>query len=126
MSLNQEWEDKERNQAKCCLISHSISENYSNVDLIIYPEMTLTGFSVVNEKLSEFESDSRSIAFFKELSIKTGINHIFGLAIKDIEHLHLNRCCYVDKTGNLLVQYDKMHTFSFAGESDLFLGGINL
>lgn len=123
VSLNQIWEDKKGNQDQCSLISRMISERTPDIDLIIYPEMTLTGFSVVNGSLSELESNSHSITFFKELAEKTNVSHLFGLAIKNSENRHYNRSCYINENGQVLAQYDKMHTFSFAGESKFYSRG---
>jgi omega-amidase len=123
VSLDQKWEDKQGNQDQCSLISKIISENTADIDLIIYPEMTLTGFSVANDSLSESESNSESITFFKELSVKTHISHLFGLAVKNSDNRHYNRCCYINEYGEILAQYDKIHTFSFAGENELYSRG---
>ncbi|HBY86104.1 MAG TPA: hypothetical protein DEO86_09535 [Colwellia sp.] len=123
VSLDQKWEDKKGNQDQCRLISKRISEKFPDLDLIIYPEMTLTGFSVTNKTISEFENNSESINFFKELSATTQISHLFGLAIKTADKQHYNRCCYINKNGKMLAQYDKMHTFSFAGENELYSRG---
>ncbi len=123
VSLDQLWEDKKGNQAQCRSISQRISEQFSDIDIIIYPEMTLTGFSVSNKTISELESNSASIDFFKELSAITHISHLFGLAVKTADNIHYNRCCYIDSHGRLLAQYDKMHTFSFAGENELYSRG---
>ena len=123
VSLDQKWEDKKGNQDQCSLISKRISEQFPDIDLIIYPEMTLTGFSVTNEAISEFENNSESIRFFQELSAVTHISHLFGLAVKTTNNQHYNRCCYINENGQMLAQYDKMHTFSFAGENELYSRG---
>jgi len=123
VSLDQKWEDKKANQEQCRLISRRISEQFTDLDLIIYPEMTLTGFSVTNEAISEFENNSESIKFFKELSTATHTSHLVGLAIKTADNQHYNRCCYINGYGNMLAHYDKMHTFSFAGENELYSRG---
>ncbi len=123
VSLDQKWEDKEGNQTECSLISQIVSEVYPNVDLIIYPELTLTGFSIANERLAEVEDNSESLAFFKKLSVKTQIDHLFGCAIRDKYNRNFNRCFYIDENSKLLAQYNKMHTFSFAGENKLFSRG---
>lgn len=123
VSLDQKWEDKKGNQEQCSLISKRISEQFPDIDLIIYPEMTLTGFSITNEAISEFENNSESIDFFKKLSTTTQVSHLFGLAVKTIDNQHYNRCCYVNGNGEMLAQYDKMHTFSFAGENELYSRG---
>jgi omega-amidase len=123
VSLDQIWEDKIGNQAQCSLISQRISQKFPSLDLIVYPEMTLTGFSVENENIAELSEDSETIAFFKLLAINTNCGHIFGLASKDKVETYFNRCVYVDRMGDLVSIYDKMHTFSFSGENKLYSRG---
>lgn len=123
VSLEQLWEDKEGNKAKCSFISETISKVHGGVDLIIYPEMTLTGFSVLNSMIIESIDDSPSVYFFKKLAKKTKCDHIFGFSAKDAKNNYLNRSSYVNSLGELINSYDKMHTFSFAGESKVYSRG---
>ena len=44
------WEDKDANKEK---ITSLLEEENSDVDLLIFPEMTLTGFSMQSEKFAE-------------------------------------------------------------------------
>ena len=54
VSLNQSWEDKESNWSLCeKYIEAAVAEN---VGLIIFPEMTLTGFSEDVKKMVKTDS----------------------------------------------------------------------
>jgi predicted amidohydrolase len=53
VSLDQKWEDKAFNQHRCTYFSKQVEQEFDGVDLIIYPEMTLTGFSVKNPSLAK-------------------------------------------------------------------------
>ena len=123
VSLDQKWEDKVGNKAQCRLISQEIVEICPDIDLIVYPEMTLTGFSVKNVSLAEPEKSSDTISFFSSLSSQLKVNHIFGVSIKNEQDECFNRSGCIDRVGKLIAQYDKMHTFSFAGENELYTRG---
>ncbi len=122
ISLDQCWENKAANKIVCSEISHRVMNKYPEVDIIIYPEMTLTGFSMKNPLLPEPTNNSVSMNFFKQLSESTKCTHVFGHSVKENEVL-FNRCSAVNHRGHKLAAYDKMHTFSFAGESNLYSRG---
>ena len=122
VSLNQCWEDKVENKLQCVRVSKRVSTEFSDVDLIIYPEMTLTGFSILNLDLAEPVKDSLSTEFFRQLSVQTQCGHIYGHTVIDNDN-YFNRCSAIDSHGQTLATYDKIHTFSFAGESELYSRG---
>ncbi len=66
--LEQVWEDKEANITLCSELARLFSEHKS--DLIIFPEMTLTGFSSNIDCLADDEKTSDLINEFSELCIK--------------------------------------------------------
>ena len=87
VSMDQKWLDKRQNKiiAKKIIIYCKSK----NVDLIIFPEMTLTGFCINNDSIAESRNDSESIRFFDKLSKKYKISIIFGAPLLD-EKKHLN------------------------------------
>ena len=68
VSLNQAWENKEKNLLKC--ENYIKSASNSDVKLIIFPEMTLTGFSINTFKTAEHTNDSYTINSFQKLAKK--------------------------------------------------------
>lgn len=122
VSLNQKFEDKSANREKVEDILNDI--NKYNLDIIIFPEMTLTGYSL-NTELSEPWENSKSLKFFIEQSKKSNTSIIFGLSIKE-NNSYKNRACFIDNKGNVLLFYDKIHPFSYAGEEKIFDGGSRL
>lgn len=66
VSMNQAWEDKERNILYCR--AALIKAKNHQADLVIFPEMTLTGFSMNFSGIGEVYAQSKSIKYFKELS----------------------------------------------------------
>jgi omega-amidase len=123
ISLNQVWEDKASNLLLC--------EKYINkaclkeVDLIIFPEMTLTGFSFNIQYTAEANKNSQTITSFQALAIQKNIAIVFGVTIKHNKKA-LNKSIFIDNQGNILGEYSKIHPFSFSGESRYFDAGDKL
>jgi len=123
VSLLQIWENKNKN---LLLIEEYINEaSHQNVDVIIFPEMTLTGFSTNIELISENENTSNTIYKLKQFAIKFNIAIVFGMVIDDNEK-SLNQCLFMDKDGEILGKYSKIHPFSFSGEEKYFNSGTKL
>jgi len=123
VSLEQVWEDKKTNLILCEEYIHKASTK--NVDLIIFPEMTLTGFSNAIEKNAEDEKGSRTIGNFIQLSKKFNIAILFGLIIK-FNNKAENRAIFITKNGKNIGSYSKIHPFSLVGEDKYFKSGSNL
>jgi omega-amidase len=123
VSLNQIWEDKDSNW-KCCE-EYIDNACQNNVDLLIFPEMTLTGFSLNIEKNSEDRGDSNTITRFKKKSKESNMAIIFGMLIKDGEFFY-NKSFFISDNGSVIGEYAKIHTFSFAGEDALVNSGSEL
>jgi predicted amidohydrolase len=123
VSLNQIWHDKEKNLKKIDKIIKYASLN--KVDLIAFPEMTLTGFSNDVESIAEIENKSFSIESFKNFAKKYDIAIIFGMVIKH-ENKGLNKSLMINKNGKIIGDYTKIHPFSFANEDKFFNSGENL
>lgn len=110
------WEDKEKNKRKCeDFILQALNQQ---PDLIIFPEMTLTGFSMNVVKTAEASNDSETYTFFDHLAIKYQVAIAFGYTVQEQDKI-LNRLCIV-KDGKKLLGYDKIHPFSYGKESLFF------
>lgn len=123
VSLNQIWEDKEANKINCLAYIEESSNH--NVELIIFPEMTLTGFSMNTQKTAEDVEDSESINWFKNQARIKSVNIVFGVVLR-AEEKAKNFLYFVDKNGNVLADYAKIHPFSYSGEDRFFVGGKDL
>ena len=77
----------------------------NHADLIVFPEMTLTGFTMKCKEMYDESIDD----FFKELSQKYFIKIIYG-AISKKDDLYYNSLIAVDGQKELL-RYDKIHPF---------------
>ena len=72
------WENKAENLKKCSVLAEQAASN--GAQLIVFPELTLTGFSM-NKDLSE-PPDGDSVNQFMRLSEKIGIAAGFGFACR--------------------------------------------
>jgi predicted amidohydrolase len=112
------WENSNENINKVEEFVKRAIEN--NVELILFPEMTLTGFTmnICNLLLSEEEI----INWIKNLAIENNINIGLGFAVR-VNEKGRNIYAVVSKEGDILVKYTKMHPFSYGGESEKYYPG---
>ena len=114
------WEDKQENQKRCCVLLEEAKKQCA--DFILFPEMTLTGFSMNTSTYAENLQDSPSITFFQQKAIQYQMAIGFGLMIKNGEKAE-NHCMIVDETGKIITDYTKIHPFSYGTESKFYSGG---
>jgi omega-amidase len=120
VSLNQKWEDKSANLLSCeTLIKRA---KRFQADLVIFPEMTLTGFSMNTAEIAEKFGESESVEAFRALAREYGLGIIVGIVLKKNTKPG-NYAVFIDKSGEIACTYQKIHPFSFAGESDHFEAG---
>lgn len=135
------WEDKEKNREKCERMARAAA---GYADILIFPEMTLTGFSMNVEKIAEEKEDSPTLQFFMELSEKYQMAVAFGMAEYAKEDLQISEPqkkisekmktgivkarnkCYLVSGRKILLEYAKLHPFSFGEESNYYQGGDTL
>lgn len=92
------------------------------VNFLIFPEMTLTGFTVKIEKFGEPFLESETIKFFRKNAIRYHMAICFGLPIIKGEKAE-NHCVIVSETGELVADYAKIHPFSLGTEAKCYKGG---
>jgi omega-amidase len=116
------WEDKLKNkEAALQFITYAVTEK---VDMILFPEMALTGFSM-NTSLTG-ENNNETLEFFKEMSSK--FNIYIGFGYVEGTSCSKNKYSVVSPQGTELVNYTKIHPFSFGEETKFYESGneINL
>jgi nitrilase/cyanide hydratase and apolipoprotein N-acyltransferase len=124
VSLNQSWENKADNKQKVGETLALIAEHCTNTDLVVYPEMTLTGFTMESQKVKEDELSSETITFFKDQAKKYKVSIAFGVVLSKGEKA-TNNLVVVSEQG-VLATYAKIHPFSYAGENDYYQAGDEL
>ena len=123
VSLNQIWEDKKANILLCT--EYIKKASIENIDTIIFPEMTLTGFSTNISLTSEDDKKSDTVMQFKKLAKEFNIAIVFGVVIQNGSKA-LNRSVFIGKDGDILGKYNKIQPFSFSGEDKYFKAGNKL
>ena len=115
------WESKKANYAK--------AENYfrraarESCDIIVFPEMFNTGFSMDISAIAEDERGETS-QVLSVLAKKYGLNVIAGFAAKKPGRKKLrNLAVAIDRKGSAIATYAKMHPFSLAKEDKYFSAG---
>ena len=119
VSLNSIWENKQANLEEVERIVISLNQK---AEYVIFPEMSLTGFSVTNLVLAEDFENSSSIRFVQKIAKENQINIVFGLMISK-ENKKYNSCVAINKNGVLECNYEKIHLFSYNGEDKLISRG---
>lgn len=113
-----EWENPEKNILKIEKLTGQLNEK---PDLLIFPEMTLTGFTMSSVKFAE-DLDGISTLFFMDLSRRMKLNIFAGIIEKSEEGI-FNSLVHFDTDGLIAARYRKIHPFTYAGESDNYRAG---
>jgi len=112
------WEDKDANKVK---ISSLLKKNKSEVDLLIFPEMTLTGFTMKSDEFAE-GLQGESFKFFSELAIVKKAHIFAGIIVKG-KRKSFNTLIHIKADGRLVKLYRKVHPFSYSKENQFFEPG---
>lgn len=121
--LDMGFENKEHAKSLCEEMMQKAAKE--QVDFLVFPEMTLTGFTMKTKELGESFKDSETIGFFRENALKNQLSLCFGLSIIDAQKAE-NHCVIVSETGEPLLDYAKIHPFSFGTEAQFYTGGESL
>lgn len=111
---NMKWEDKEENKKR-------IEDLLANckcareIDWLIFSEMTLSGFTM-DTAVSELTDED--CAFFAGLAAENNINISYGGVEKGYNNL-----ITLDRKGNRVNTYSKIHLYAFGGEDKHYSPG---
>lgn len=119
VSLNSVWEDKQANLKEVECVVQSLRQR---AKYFIFPEMSLTGFSISNIGLAEDLENSNSIRTIQKLAKENQVNIVFGLMISKGDKKY-NSCIAVNTKGEIEGNYEKIHLFSYSGEDKLISEG---
>lgn len=113
------WEKKEENQKKITSLLNNFVKH--GVDLLIFPEMTLTGFTMLAEKFSE-KLNGESFQYFSIIAQKFRSHILVGIIEKEDDNFY-NTLIHINKDGNLYRTYRKIHPFSLSAEDKHYMKG---
>ena len=110
------WENKDKNIA---VLEQVITDN-PDVDAFFLPEMSFTGFSmntsVTTDRNRETQNQMRKIALDHNVCLGFGWVRPAGEKCSNVYSV-------IDKEGNVVSEFNKIHPFSFSGEDRYFTGG---
>lgn len=111
-----EWLSPQKNREHISDLTDDVSE----ADLIVLPEMFTTGFCTSPEGAAEYEG-AETFAWMKNTAARTGAAIAGSVAIEEDGHYY-NRFYFVKPDGTYTA-YDKRHLFSFGGEHKKYTSG---
>jgi predicted amidohydrolase len=123
ISFHPEWENKKNNRAK--IEKHLQAIAHSNCNWAVFPEMTLTGFTMNTGDCAEDFSDSPSIRFFQEQAILNKMHLSFGIILKCRDKAS-NNLITISPQGEIIASYAKIHPFSCVKEDAYYYSGDTL
>ena len=120
------WEDKKASLVKAEKMVKEAAA--AKADIIIFPEMTLTGFSMALDKIGEEEPAAETVKIMGELSVQNHIATGFGWAALPAggSQKGTNRFTITGSNGEVIAEYKKIHPFTYGGESKVYEGGSNI
>lgn len=131
------WENKKANKLKIDNLLTDLPEKFS---LLVFPELTLTGFTMHSDKFAESiaslpnerarhgksdsfkRKDGGSTDYFKALSKKLKIHILAGL-IEQEGDKRFNALVHISPNGELQAKYRKIHPFSYSRENEFYQRG---
>jgi predicted amidohydrolase len=125
VSLDQVWQEKKANFDRCLLLM-SQAKSYG-CELVIFPEMTLTGYSLNMADIAEYEDKSLTINWFNDAASAIGLTIVFGACLcNSVTGKPRNSFCMARPNHSFSITYSKVHPFSFAGEDKVLEAGNHL
>jgi len=111
------WENKKASFEKII----KMLVNTDKVELMIFPEMTLTGFTMKSAKFAE-RLDGESVQFFASLAKEKKCSIMFGI-IERGRNKCFNTIVHINNQGKILTTYRKIHPFSYTSENAFYGAG---
>jgi omega-amidase len=123
VSLDPTWEDVAANLDACRARIQRAAE--LGAELVVFPEMVLTGFSMGATSSAEHAGDSPSIRSMADAAVASGVCVAFGMVLHGTQRPR-NAMVVLDEHGVQRAVYGKVHPFSLAGEHAHFEAGAEL
>jgi predicted amidohydrolase len=123
VQLDIEWESKKTNYRLAGEFTKRASQE--GCDLIVFPEMFNTGFSMNVSAIAE-NKGGETASVLSEIAGRNGINLIAGYAAKSSEGgKGQNIAAVYNRKGECVARFAKLHPFSFAKEDQYYDAGNN-
>ena len=119
-SIDQVWEQKKANLELCSSAASRAAARGAR--LVVFPEMTLTGFSMNADAIAEPAAASPTIDAMSTIARDTEVALAFGVVLRSRGRPQ-NSLSVVDEYGAEVARYAKIHPFSHAHEHQHYDGG---
>ncbi len=111
------WEDPASNRK---MFEEKIDTVPDHVDLIVLPEMFTTGFTMKPQNIALSEDDG-TVEWMKRMAQQYNVAMVGSIIFQE-NGKFFNRLYFVSPEGALEI-YDKKHTFTLAGEDEVYEAG---
>jgi predicted amidohydrolase len=119
--MNIKWEDKQKNYEKFKQYVEKAKKSFA--DVVFFPEMSFTGFSMNVEKTSE--NNFETLQFLQENAANFQIYLGAGWVKKNKQKAE-NHYSVIGPNKEIILDYIKIHSFSYGGEDKFFIQGDSL
>jgi predicted amidohydrolase len=123
ISMDPAWEAPAPNLASCRRLVGRAAE--LGAELVVFPELTLTGFTMNAASFAEDPAASPTIEAFSALAAEVSVHIAFGVVLQGRDRPR-NTLVVVDRSGREVARYAKVHPFTYAGEDGAYEGGEEL
>lgn len=123
VSFDAVWENKD--ESLLSFEKHVQHASSKEVDCIIFPEMTLTGFSMNSLDLAETFEHSPTIKKYQQFARQHKIKIIAGVILNENSEI-FNCCVAINELGEIKEIYKKIHPFSYSQEDKFYTAGTEL
>ena len=113
-----EWENKTANEKK---ILYLLKKKSDLGEILVFPEMTLTGFTMNTSEMAE-DLKGETVKFFSRIA-KTYHSNVFAGMIEKDGKNYFNTLVHLNPNGKLKTKYRKIHPFSYSSENKYYKGG---
>lgn len=126
VSLDPVWENKGESRTRFASFMKRAQED--GVDLVVFPEMTLTGFSMAADRIAESPDTAESLLWFQNQAKTAAMGVIAGYVQRASDGRGRNTAVFIDgrSGGETLASYTKVHPFSMSDEQVHYVGGNEL
>lgn len=121
VQFSADWENKSSSMKK---IDNLMKGNSRLGKMVIFPEMTLTGFTMNASSMAE-SMKGKSLNFFSKFAVEKKV-HVFTGIIEKSGNGFFNTLVHIDANGKLKTKYRKIHPFSFSKEDKFYSKGKKL
>ena len=113
-----EWENKEVNKEKLLRL---IDNKRTPGSVLIFPELTLTAFTMKSDVYAE-DLNGETFVFFSKIAKESKLDILAGLIEKE-NGAYFNTLLHIDSSGSIKSKYRKVHPFSYGTENQHYTRG---